>query len=93
MKRKMEKNKKTKQKYNKEEKVKKKRKKKTGNHQKRARNPIAQACIQGNRFGVTCTNILYYYYSKKKRGEKSTHAHAITSVTTGQGLFRWRHLW
>ena len=34
-------------------------------------NPVAHACTQRNPFGVTCTNILYYFYSKKikKRGE------------------------
>jgi hypothetical protein len=35
---------------------------------------------------VTHTNILYYN-SKKKMQEKSVHAHAITSVTSGRGLF------
>ena len=35
--------------------------------------------------------ILYYYYSKKKSGGKSAHAHAATSVTSGQGRFRWHH--
>ena len=41
---------------------------------------------------VTCTNILCYYYSMKgnTRG-KSAHAHAITSVTSDQSRFRWRH--
>jgi len=38
-------------------------------------------------FSVTCTKILYYYYSKKKI-KRGKNAHAIISVTFGQGLFR-----
>ena len=45
--------------------------------EKNNRKPVAHACTQENPFGVTwtlvtCTNILYYYYSKKiKKCEKN----------------------
>jgi hypothetical protein len=45
---------------------------------KTAGNPVAHARTQGNSFEVTCTNILYYYYIKKKSAGKiraCTHDH------------------
>jgi hypothetical protein len=49
------------------------------NTRKNGGNPVAHACTQGNPFGVTCTNILYYSSKKKPRGIRAcAHDHFRT---------------
>ena len=59
--------------------------------EKSARTPTFGCHVtSGSPIGHAQWHILYYYYSSSTKSTVA-HAHAVTSVTSGQGRFRSRH--